>query len=64
MQVVLEIDISRSTSTICELIGQSKNEITITNDRSVFTLLLKDLATFYKSYSQLQASILVDCKLF
>ncbi len=48
MQVVFGIDVSKSTSTVCELIGQSKNEITITNDRSGFALLLKDLATFSK----------------
>ena len=48
MQVVFGIDVSKSTSTVCELIGQSKNEMTITNDRPGFTLLLKDLAAFSK----------------
>lgn len=36
MQVVFGIDVSKATSTVCELIGQSKNEITITNDLSSF----------------------------
>ena len=48
MQVVFGIDVSKSTSTVCELIGQSKNEMTITNDRPGFTLLLKNLAAFSK----------------
>ena len=48
MQVVFGIDVSKATYTVCELIGESKNKPTITNDRSGFTLLLKDLAAFSK----------------
>ncbi|MCR1903593.1 IS110 family transposase, partial [Lactobacillus taiwanensis] len=48
MQVVFGIDVSKATSTVCELIGESKNELTITNDLPGFTLLLKDLAAFSK----------------
>ena len=46
MQVIFWIDVSKSTSTVCELIGQSKNEMTITSDRPGFTLLIKGLAAF------------------
>ena len=40
MQVTFGIDVSKSTSTICELIGESKNELTITNDHPGFIQLL------------------------
>lgn len=50
MQVVFGIDVSKATSTVCELIGESKNELTITNDLPGFTLLLKDLAAFLNSH--------------
>ncbi|WP_157964255.1 IS110 family transposase, partial [Lactobacillus rodentium] len=48
MQVTFGIDVSKSTSTICELIGESKNEFTITNDRPGFIKLLHELAAFTK----------------
>lgn len=48
MQVTFGIDVSKSTSTICELIGESKNELTITNDRPGFIQLLHELAAFSK----------------
>lgn len=46
MKVVFGIDVSKSTSSVCELIGESKNELSITNDRPGFKLLLKELAVF------------------
>ncbi|RVU77521.1 IS110 family transposase, partial [Lactobacillus xujianguonis] len=48
MQVTFGIDVSKSTSTVCELIGESKNEFTITNDRPGFIQLLKELSAFSK----------------
>lgn len=48
MQVTFGIDVSKSTSTICELIGESKNELTITNDHPGFIQLLKELSAFSK----------------
>ncbi|QNQ80441.1 IS110 family transposase [Lactobacillus sp. PV034] len=48
MQITFGIDVSKSTSTICELIGESKNEFTITNDRPGFIKLLHELAAFTK----------------
>ena len=48
MQVTFGIDVSKSTSTVCELIGESKNELTITNDHSGFIQLLKELSAFSK----------------
>ena len=48
MQVTFGIDVSKSTSTICDLIGDSKNEFTITNDRPGFVKLLHELAAFTK----------------
>ena len=48
MQVTFGIDVSKSTSTVCELIGESKNELTITNDRPGFVQLLKELSAFSK----------------
>nr|WP_290079645.1 transposase [Lactobacillus taiwanensis] len=48
MQIVFGIDVSKSTSTVRELISQSKNEMTITIDRPAFILLLKYLAAFSK----------------
>lgn len=48
MQVTFGIDVSKSTSTVCELIGESKNELTITNDRPGFIQLLKELSAFSK----------------
>ena len=41
MQVTFGIDVSKSTSTVCELIGESKNELTITNNRPGFIQLLQ-----------------------
>ena len=46
MQVTFGIDVSKFTSTICELISKSKNELTITNDCSGFIQLLKELSAF------------------
>ena len=48
MQVTFGIDVSKSTSAVCELIGESKNELTIANNRPGFIQLLKELAAFYK----------------
>ena len=48
MQVTFGIDVSKSNSTVCELIGESKNELTITNDRPGFIQLLHELAAFSK----------------
>ena len=48
MQVTFGIDVSKSHSTVCELIGESKNELTITNDRPGFIQLLHELAAFSK----------------
>lgn len=48
MQVTFGIDVSKFTSTICELISKSKNELTITNDCSGFIQLLKELSAFSK----------------
>ena len=36
MKVIFGIDVSKSTSTVCELINDSKSITTITNDRPVF----------------------------
>ncbi len=46
MKVVFGIDVSKSASTVCELIGESKNEFEITNDRPGFLQLLKELHVF------------------
>lgn len=46
MKVVFGIDVSKSTSNICELIGEGKKELLITNDRPGFMQLLKELKTF------------------
>ena len=48
MQVNFGIDVSKSNYTVCELIGESKNELTITNDRPGFIQLLHELAAFSK----------------
>ena len=48
MQVTFGIDVSKSTSAVCELIGESKNELTIANNRPSFIQLLKELAAFSK----------------
>ncbi len=48
MQVTFGIDVSKSTSTVCELIGESKNELTITNNRPGFIQLLHELTAFSK----------------
>ena len=48
MQVTFGIDVSKSTSTVCELIGESKNELTITNNRPGFIQLLHELTVFSK----------------
>lgn len=48
MQVTFGIDVSKSTSAVCELIGESKNELTIANNRPGFIQLLKELAAFSK----------------
>ena len=48
MQVTFGIDVSKSTSTVCELIGESKNELTITNNRPGFIQLLNELTAFSK----------------
>ena len=36
------------TTTVCELIGESKNELTITNNRPGFIQLLHELTAFSK----------------
>ena len=46
MKVIFGIDVSKSTSTVCELINDSKTITTITNDRPGFLELLKDLKAF------------------
>lgn len=46
MQVIFGIDVSKTTSTVCELIGNGKNEFTITNDRPGFKRLIKELSMF------------------
>ena len=46
MRVIFGIDVSKSTSTVCELINDSKTITTITNDRPGFLELLKDLKAF------------------
>ena len=51
MQVTFGIDVSKSNSTVCELIGESKNELTITNDRPGFIQLLHELALLIMSLS-------------
>ena len=48
MQVTFGIDVSKSTSAVCELIGESKNELTIANNRPGFIQLLKEQAAFSK----------------
>lgn len=48
MQVTFGIDVSKSTSAVCELIGESKNELAIANNRPGFIQLLKELAAFSK----------------
>ena len=48
MQVTFGIDVSKSTSTVCELIGESRNELTITNNRPGFIQLLHELTVFSK----------------
>ena len=46
MDVVFGIDVSENSSSVCELIGNSKNEVTITNERPRFFQLLKALKIF------------------
>ena len=46
MKVIFGIDVSKSTSTVCELINDSKSITTITNDRPGFLELLNDLKAF------------------
>lgn len=46
MQVIVGIDVSKNTSSVCELIGNGKNGFTITNDCPGFLQLLKELRTF------------------
>ena len=46
MKVIFGIDVSKSTSTVCELINDSKSITTITNDRAGFLELLNDLKAF------------------
>lgn len=48
MQVTFGIDVSKSTSAVCELISESKNELAIANNRPGFIQLLKELAAFSK----------------
>ena len=67
MQVTFGIDVSKSNSTVCELIGESKNELTITNDRPGFIQLLHELAAFlniHKLFLRLPVFIHADCRLF
>ncbi len=67
MQVTFGIDVSKSTSTVCELIGESKNELTITNDRPGFIQLLKELSAFSKHPQiifEATGSTHADCRLF
>ena len=44
-KVIFDINVSKSTSTVCELIKDSKSITTLTNDRPGFLELLKDLKT-------------------
>ena len=46
MKVIFGIDVSKSTSAVCELINDSKSITTITNDRPGFLELLNDLKAF------------------
>lgn len=67
MQVTFGIDVSKSNSTVCELIGESKNELTITNDRPGFIQLLHELAAFSKHPQiifEATGVIHADCRLF
>lgn len=64
MQVTFGIDVSKSTSAVCELIGESKNELTIANNRPGFIQLLKELAAFSKHPQRLPESTHADCRLF
>ena len=67
MQVTFGIDVSKSTSTVCELIGESKNELTITNNRPGFIQLLHELTAFSKHPQiilKLPVFIHADCRLF
>ena len=67
MQVTFGIDVSKSNSTVCELIGESKNELTITNDRPGFIQLLHELAAFSKHPQiilKLPVFIHADCMAF
>ena len=46
MEVVVGIDVSKTKSNVCELIGNGKNEFEISNDRIGFKQLLEELAAF------------------
>lgn len=46
MKVIFGIDVGKSTSTVCELINDSKSITTITNDRPGFLELFNDLKAF------------------
>lgn len=46
MKIIFGIDVSKNTSTVCELINDSKTITTITNDRHGFLELLNDLKAF------------------
>ena len=48
MNIVFGIDVSSRNSSVCVLIGDTKNEFTITNDMPGFKLLLKNLQVFAK----------------
>lgn len=66
MKVIFGIDVSKSTSTVCELINDSKSITTITNDRPGFLELLNDLKAFtqhLKLFSKPPAYIQEDYRL-
>ena len=46
MKIIFGIDVSKNTSTVCELINDSETITTITNDRHGFLELLNDLKAF------------------
>ncbi|MBP2057438.1 transposase [Lactobacillus colini] len=46
--VIFGIDVSSRDSSVCEFVGQAKNEFKITNDTPGFTQLLKELQLFAK----------------
>lgn len=46
MKIIFGIDVSKNTSTVCELINDSETITTITNDRPGFLELLNDLKAF------------------